>query len=126
MDGVARGNAANLAANERKRFWFIGHMIESDANRHSKDVEVKWGNHKKGEYNTFNSKEEADKATSVSILIRGRLRISFVSGTGAQDVLLQNEGDFVLWKPGIRHNSMFEEDTTVITIRWPSKGNKQL
>ena len=56
------------------------------------------------------------KVRTLNILIRGR----FVLLSPDHEVLLKNEGDFVLFGPGIAHSFRSEEQSPVLTVRWPS------
>jgi quercetin dioxygenase-like cupin family protein len=38
--------------------------------------------------------------------------------------VLEQEGDYAMWGPGIGHSWHAEEDTVVITVRWPSTSAK--
>lgn len=96
--------------------WFVGHFIQPPDNlRSTRSVEVKWGVHRKGEQKPFWSKNA--QATTLCILIRGRFRIMFPDKTFS----LSKEGDYVIWRPGIPHRWVAEEDSIVLTVRWPSK-----
>ena len=50
------------------------------------------------------------------LLIRGRFRLDLSVGS----VTLEREGDYAVWGPGIDHCWQAEEDSIVITVRWPS------
>jgi quercetin dioxygenase-like cupin family protein len=92
--------------------------------RQTQDVEVKWGYHKAGE-----SKGELGTnrtAKTMSVLIRGRFRLEFHDGNRARDVLLEREGDYVLWDAGVPHNWVAEEDSVMLTVRWPSVPEDQV
>ncbi|SRR5579883_915603 len=96
--------------------WFIGHFITPTNNpRSTSDVEVKWMNHKAGDVR----KDWAvnAEATTLSLLIRGQFRLQFLD----KEVLLSSEGDYVIWSPGVSHCWVAESDSTVLTVRWPSK-----
>jgi hypothetical protein len=119
MDGVRIGNSQVDGAT--RRGWFVGRFIHDDAYRQTHDLEVKWGVHPAGDSNgTF----AADVvARTLSVLIRGRFRLTFRSGERQEDVLLQREGDYALWLPGVEHTWQAEAedtDTIVLTVRWPS------
>jgi quercetin dioxygenase-like cupin family protein len=59
------------------------------------------------------------EATTLSILVNGSMRIFFATG---QEALLAEQGDYILWPPGLAHRWQIEEDkTTVLTVRWPSR-----
>jgi hypothetical protein len=113
-DNWYSGNA-NSDSKER-RGWLIGHFIEDhDDIRASDDVEIKWGVHPAGE-------ERADWVTdeyrtTVLMLVRGLFRLNLP----AESFVLEHEGDYVMWGAGIDHSWQAEDDSIVITIRWPSK-----
>ena len=81
---------------------------------------MKWGVHPFGESRTEPSAESV--ARTMSILIRGRFRLMFHRDSEAQEVLLENEGDYALWLPGVKHTWIAEDpdETVILTIRWPS------
>jgi quercetin dioxygenase-like cupin family protein len=37
-----------------------------------------------------------------------------------RSVTLQRQGDYVVWGKGTDHSWQAEDDSTVITVRWPS------
>ncbi|MBV8780334.1 MAG: signal peptidase I [Phycisphaerae bacterium] len=105
------------------RGWFVGHFVKGDAMRRTGDVEIAWAVHPKG---TTNGKFVANRtATTVSILIRGQFKILFRTDLEADDVLLEREGDYAMWPPLVEHDWLAEEDSVVLTVRWPSKPNDQ-
>jgi hypothetical protein len=117
-DGIQAGNAAGDG--EAYRGWFVGHFVEAAGGaRRTEAVEVKWGVHPAGEARAAWAWNEA--ATTLSILVRGRFRIVFESG----EYLLAREGDYVLWPPGVRHHWRAEEDSIILTVRWPSQPGGQ-
>ena len=101
-----------------RKGWFIGHFIDDDALRHSKDVELKWAFHKKGESN--NGFVANRTATTISILIRGKFRITFRTDMETTDALLEKDGDYALWPPYVEHDWVADEDSVILTVRWPS------
>jgi quercetin dioxygenase-like cupin family protein len=60
-----------------------------------------------------------DRATTLVILISGRFRIRFSNEPG-DEVVLVEQGNYVIWGAGIDHTWGAEEDSVVLTIRWPS------
>jgi hypothetical protein len=83
---------------------------------------VKWGIHALGDVRT--AWGASDEATTLSILIRGRIRILFKEG---REALLSQAGDYALWGPGMAHRWRIEQDDTVVlTVRWPSKAGDTL
>jgi quercetin dioxygenase-like cupin family protein len=80
----------------------------------SKDVEIKWGTHRAGEERTGWQTDEY--RTTVLLLISGRFRVNL----SVDSYLLKDEGDYAMWGPGIDHSWKAEQDSVVVTIRWPS------
>lgn len=101
-----------------RRGWFIGYFITpNDDLRSTNDIEVKWTVHKAGDQR----KEWAtnQEATTLSLLIRGRFRLQLLD----EEIVLSSEGDYVLWSAGLPHCWFAELDSTVLTVRYPSKPN---
>lgn len=107
------GNAADLG--RERRGWFLGHFMPGGMPLHSEEVEIKWAEHKAGEER--GSWTVSASAHTISILLRGRFVLLFADG----ERTLEREGDFVYWKPGVEHGWRVEEDTTILTVRWPSR-----
>ncbi|MGH8899856.1 MAG: signal peptidase I [Egibacteraceae bacterium] len=106
------GNAA--VDGEDHRGWLIGHFLGSDNVRACEAVEIKWGIHPKGEgRDNWHTDEQR---TTVLLLVKGRFRLELSVGT----VVLHNQGDYAVWGPDIDHSWQAEEDSVVITVRWPS------
>ena len=118
MDGVRCGNASRDGA--ARRGWYIGRFVSDDPYRQAHDVEIKWGIHRPGDSNEEYAADPV--ARSMSVLIRGRFRLSFRRGEQIEEVILENEGDYALWLPGVEHNWVAEggEETVILTVRWPS------
>ena len=106
------GNAALDA--EDRRGWFVGHFMPEGDLRRSGDVEIKWGVHPAGESRESWQGDEA--RTTVLLLIEGRFRIRLSTG---EHVLCQ-PGDYAMWGVGVGHSWSAEDDSVVVTIRWPS------
>lgn len=106
------GNASVDGA--ERRGWFVGQFMETDDVRKSKDLEVKWGVHIAGDRRE--AWFENEERTTVVMLISGRFRIDLSVGTA----LLTEPGDYATWGPGIGHSWRAEEDSVVVTIRWPA------
>lgn len=110
---VVTGNA--LIEGESRRGWFMGHFITPTDDPRSLDLlEVKWAVHKAGEGRPQWAMNA--EATTLSILISGRFRLQFPE----REIVLSNEGDYVLWLPGVPHCWSAESDSTIVTVRWPS------
>lgn len=106
------GNAAVDGA--ERRGWLVGAFMDPDDVRMTKDAEIKWGVHAAGERreNWFDQEDR----TTVLILISGRFRIDLSVGTA----ILTQQGDYAVWGPGIGHSWQAEEDSVVVTFRWPA------
>jgi hypothetical protein len=116
LTDIRTGNAA--ADGAAFRGWFVGHFLGAEHGVASTEaVEVKWGEHSDGDART--AWTASDEATTLSILIRGRIRILYREG---REALLSQAGDYALWGPGVAHRWRIEQDDTVVlTLRWPSK-----
>jgi hypothetical protein len=106
------GNAAEESAGHRG--WLVGNFMDASDVRMTKDVEIKWGIHAAGEERE--SWHDVEHRTTVLLLIKGRFRINLAVGTQ----VLAAEGDYAMWGPGVGHSWKAEEDSVVVTIRWPS------
>ncbi|NJK66041.1 MAG: signal peptidase I [Microcoleus sp. SU_5_3] len=110
---VVFGNAGAEGAS--RGGWFAGHfIIPEDDPRSTSILEVKWGVHKAGECRTEWAVNA--EATTLSILVKGRFRLQFPE----QEILLSCEGDYALWRPGVPHYWSAEDDSAIVTVRWPS------
>ncbi|MBB5080520.1 signal peptidase I [Nonomuraea endophytica] len=105
------GNAGRDAALDKG--WLLGHFKEAGL-RHSEDVEIKWGVHAAGDKRSAWVRGEV--RTALLVLISGRFRVELPG----RDVLLEQQGDYVVWGRGVDHSWVAEEDSVVLTVRWPS------
>ena len=55
------------------------------------------------------------------ILLSGRFCVNLTVGS----VRLERQGDYAVWGPGIDHSWKAEDDSVVITVRWPSLPSKR-
>lgn len=106
------GNAAEEGGTHRG--WVVGHFMEKGDIRFSEDVEIKWGIHPAGDERP--EWVESEHRTTVLILVKGRFRINL----SACSHLLETEGDYAMWGPGVGHSWRAEADSVVVTVRWPS------
>ncbi|GAB2864092.1 hypothetical protein GCM10022221_75210 [Actinocorallia aurea] len=111
-DGVYVGNAGVDAPAERG--WLMGHFMPEGDARHSTDVEIKWGVHEPGDERAEWVRGES--RTALLVLISGRFRVE-VPG---RSVLLEKQGDYIVWGKGVDHSWVAEEASVVLTVRWPS------
>ncbi|GGU94238.1 hypothetical protein GCM10010182_07790 [Actinomadura cremea] len=111
------GKAAADAAADRG--WLLGHFKPAGDARHSAEVEIKWGVHPKGERRA--AWTDGERRTALLVLISGRFRLEFPG----RDVVLCEQGDYVVWGRGVDHSWCAEEESVVLTVRWPSiPGNR--
>lgn len=107
------GNVSEASSGTRG--WFVGHFMAGDsAPLRSDAIEMKWFTHAKGE--TRPEWAPANPVKTMNLLIRGRFVLRFPD----EEVLLSREGDFVLFGPGVPHSFRSEEESLVLTVRWPS------
>ncbi|MET7476594.1 signal peptidase I [Streptomyces sp. NPDC005648] len=111
-DLVYVGNAGIDAPLDRG--WLLGHFKEPDDPRHSDAVEVKWGVHPRGDERP--QWVRGEKRTALLVLISGRFRVEFPE----RSVILERQGDYVVWGPGVDHSWFAEEESVLLTVRWPS------
>jgi quercetin dioxygenase-like cupin family protein len=112
-DNWHAGNASTDG--QPTRGWLLGHFLGQDGGvRTSDSVEVKWGIHPAGEGRGAWSTDE--QRTTLLLLVRGRFRLDL----SVASVTLEQEGDYAVWGPGIDHCWQAEEDSVVVTVRWPS------
>jgi len=113
---IVIGNAE--VDSEPFRGWFVGGFVPPALGLRSTDaVEVKWGVHTLGE--TRADWGMSPVATSLSLLVRGAIRLYFANG---QEALLDSPGDYAVWPPDVSHRWRIErDDTVVLTVRWPSE-----
>ncbi|MBF9073740.1 cupin domain-containing protein [Streptacidiphilus fuscans] len=111
-DSVYVGNAGADAALDRG--WILGHFKEPGDPRHSEDVEIKWGVHPPGDKRL--EWVEGEHRTALLVLISGRFRMEFRD----RSVVLERQGEYVVWGHGVDHSWVAEEESIVMTVRWPS------
>ncbi|WP_284575491.1 signal peptidase I [Streptomyces sp. 2P-4] len=109
---IHTGKAAPDAAADRG--WLLGHFKDPGDPRHSADVEIKWGVHPKGDARA--QWTTGEERTALLVLISGRFRMEFPD----RDVVLAEQGDYVVWGRGVDHSWYAEEESVVLTVRWPS------
>ncbi len=106
------GNADVDALSERG--WLLGHFRPETDPRHSQDVEIKWGVHPPGDERA--AWVRGEERTALLVLISGRFRVELPG----RSVLLAKRGDYVVWGHGVDHSWYAEEESVVLTVRWPS------
>lgn len=100
---------------QERRGWILGHFVNpSEDIRSSSDLEVKWGVHTRNEQRT--TWVTGEERTTLVLLVSGHFCIDLGQG----DIALEKQGDYLMWGPGTDHIWRAEEDSVVITVRWPS------
>lgn len=113
MENVVTGNAPEAASETRG--WLVGHFMPGEANPlRTEAVELKWFTHPKGD--TRPEWSPGAPVRTLNMLLHGRFTLRFPDG----DVTIANEGDFVLFGPDVAHSYIAEEESLVLTVRWPS------
>ena len=114
-DNWHQGNAND---DEGTRGWLLGHFIKPPEDiRATGDLEIKWGVHPAGQRRHEWTTEE--RRTTLVLLVQGKFRVDLTVGT----IHLDRQGDYAVWGPGIDHTWRAEEDSIVVTVRWPSIGS---
>jgi hypothetical protein len=120
MESNAAYYFGNAAIDQvRDSGWFVGQFVpEAWGLRHQTDLEVKWGVHPDGEkrYRPWAN----GHATTISVLVRGSLRVTFYIGETTQIVTLEKGGDYIIFAPDTVHSWEAIGDTIVLSIRFPS------
>ncbi|GHH75129.1 hypothetical protein GCM10018793_17700 [Streptomyces sulfonofaciens] len=111
-DTVYVGNAGRDGALDRG--WLLGHFRDPGDPRRSEDVEVKWSVHPRGDRRAQWVRGEA--RTAFLVLVSGRFRVELPG----RSVVLERQGDYVVWGRGVDHSWFAEEESVVLTVRWPS------
>jgi mannose-6-phosphate isomerase-like protein (cupin superfamily) len=107
------GNVA--VASKDTRGWVLGHFMPGEDNPlRISELELKWHTHAKGETRT--EWAPGIPVKTVNILVRGHFVLVFPD----REVALQKEGDFVMFGPGMPHSFRSEQESLVVTVRWPS------
>ena len=111
------GNAK--ADDVRGSGWFVGQFVPAELGlRRQTDVEMKWGIHPDGEKRSHPWANQ--RATTISVLIEGSLRVTFYIDGTEQEVTLRTKGDYVAFGPEVVHRWEAVGDTIVLSVRFPS------
>ena len=108
---IYTGNARADASDNKG--WLLGHFKAPDDVRHSEDVEIKWGIHPRGDERP--EWVAAEQRTAMLLLVSGRFHVELPG----RSILLAEQGDYLVFH-GISHSWHAEEDSVVLTVRWPS------
>lgn len=114
---LKKGNFTSEAPNHRG--WILGHFMGPDSPFATENVEIKWGNEPAGSRKEVAAQNT--QAQSLAILIRGSFTFFFNEG----EITLDKEGDYVFYPAGVSHSWVSNEDSLILTVRWPSIPNDQ-
>ena len=120
MDDMCSFYFGNAAADQvRGTGWFVGQFVPAEQGlRHQTDVELKWGIHKDGEKRKVPWAN--GNATTISVLIKGTLHVTFHLNETSKVVSLQQEGDYIVFGPQVVHSWEAVGETIVVSVRYPS------
>lgn len=120
MDSMQSYYFGNAAVDQvRNTGWFLGQFVPLELGlRHQSEVELKWGIHPDGEKRSHPWAN--GNGTTISVLIRGALRVAFHIGETPQVVILRKEGDYIVFGPDVVHSWEAIGDTVVLSVRFPS------
>lgn len=111
---ITKDNA--FALGKDKEGWFFGSFI-NDPNLKSSDLEIQLIELEEG-FSKRSTRHDAS-VKAITILIEGFFEISFPDEGHA--VALEKQGDFVKYDLSSNHKSKALIDSTILTIKWPSK-----
>jgi hypothetical protein len=120
MEGKASFYFGNATLDQvRDTGWFVGQFVPPELGlRHQTDVELKWGVHRDGEKRSHPWAN--GNATTISVLIKGTLHVTFHLNETSQVVALRQAGDYIAFGPEIVHSWEAIGDTVVLSVRFPS------
>jgi hypothetical protein len=114
-DLVSVGNALK----DGKQGWFVGLFVPSSSPLvRQQAVEIKWGQHAKGERRS--PFVQWSETTTISVLVNGSFVVRIKLPDGMQEIILSAPGDFVAYGSSVEHSWEALEDCTVVTVRFPS------
>jgi len=96
-----------------ERGWVLGHFTKIPE-LNTQDLEVQFVKLQASSEKNGISKQK--KAKTLSLLVSGKMEIYFKDET----VRLEKEGDFVIFDKGVDHSWKVLEDSTILSVRWPS------
>ena len=120
MDTTRSFYFGNAAVDQvRGSGWFVGQFVPAELGmRHQTEIEVKWGIHPDGEKRP--QPWANGHATTISVLVRGCLRVTFHIGAMLEIVTLEREGDYIIFGPDTVHSWEAIGHTIVLSLRFPS------
>jgi|SRR6516225_8934719 hypothetical protein len=111
---ISTGNAAK----DGRRGWFVGQFMPPHLGlSHQQAVEIKWGQHAKGERRRGFAQS---KGTTIAVLVKGSFLTQLRLPDEMRQITLTEPGDYVAFAPGVEHCWEALAESLVITVRFPS------
>lgn len=112
---------------ENQKGWIFGHFVPKKSKFSifkNKNFEVHWGSRKKGDSNENVVYNET--SYTLGILLKGKISIIlYKNKKEKKEYLLQKEGDYLVFGPGVPHDWIALKDSLILGVRWPSVPNDQ-
>ncbi|OHU47256.1 hypothetical protein BKG82_26745 [Mycobacteroides chelonae] len=119
--GFVTGSLASDASAMQRRGWVVGAFMDPGDARHCTDLEVKYGQFRRGQDPQHRAK--VSSTTEFTLVLSGTVR----AVVGSREMVL-SQGDYVLIHPGTPNNTVLEvlADAIIFTVKAPSDpGAKQ-
>ncbi|MEJ2455358.1 MAG: signal peptidase I [Candidatus Thiodiazotropha sp.] len=114
-----QGNAFINAKELESGGWLLGTFLSAaEKIQRTSAIELKWGVHKKGEKRNSVGRSSLN---TMAVLVNGKFKLWFP--THQIDIILANQGDYVIYELDNEHSWEALEDSIVITVRWPENKN---
>jgi hypothetical protein len=119
MQDIYQGNA--FEDGKDTRGWIVGNFLPAWTGLHkTDDVEIKWNHLQAG--TKRDGWVTGETRTTLGIVVSGSFTYQFRD----KAITLSNQGDYVLWGPGVDHSWEAPSDCILITIRWPSTSGPEV
>ncbi len=105
----------NAYKDRNNAHWLVGRFMDTKDLKVDKRIEIGWTSIKAGHDKKIWTK--STKATTMTILIKGKFVNSFPK---LGDVVLQKEGDYIIYAPNVPHTRRAIKDSVLLNLRWPS------
>lgn len=86
-------------------------------------MSVKWMDHKADDSNGYDKPISEGRTLSILVSEKGKFRLEFSEDQDfpegkIEKFCLEKHGDFIVWGAGLYHRWFFDEDTSILTVRW--------
>lgn len=128
-DKLVKGNA--YADGAACGGWFVASFIDASLGLRCRsgchtdapapgDFELKMKRHPSGDMERGLFPANRTATTCSTLIGGGRFELYFCCGADSEHIILQNDGDYALWAPGVGHIWMAHETSTIFTVRVPA------